>query len=307
MSIALRPSEITLPPARPEWPTVYAFLCDHFHRLPASVWQQRLASGKVHWWQGEPIDEQTPYRAGKRVCYYREVVQEPVIAEPHQIVLQHEHLLIACKPHGLPVIPGGEFVNECLLERLRQQTGLHELVPVHRLDKDTAGLVVFATQAATRARYSALFAEGRIHKRYRAVAEIPADWHEGQQWQVRNRLEKANPRFVMQVVPGEANAHSSLRLLARQQQLGLFELEPHTGKTHQLRLHMSGIGAPLLADPYYPTLLPKQPKDPHALPLQLLAYALGFIDPVLNTPIAVQTTRQLAGWPAAWPATDATL
>lgn len=305
MSIALRPSEITLPPG--SWPSVLAFLCQHFHRIDAAIWQQRVADGKVHWFAGEPIDALTPYQPGRRLCYYREVPAEPKIAARHQILLQNDHIIVACKPHGLPVTPGGEFVNECLLERVRRDTGLEDVAPVHRLDRDTAGLVLFSCNSQSRPLYYELFASGNIQKQYRAVAALAKDWsvQPGQQWQVHNRLEKSQPKFVMQVVDGEPNALSTLQLLAitdtaSTQRLGLFALTPHTGKTHQLRVHMAGIGAPLLADSYYPTLLPKQAADPSAVPLQLLAQQLQFIDPVDGQTRQFVSQRTLEAWSAPW-------
>lgn len=334
MSIALRPSEITLPPG--SWPSVLAFLCQHFHRIDAAIWQQRVADGKVHWFAGEPIDALTPYQPGRRLCYYREVPAEPKIAAAHQILFQNEHIIVACKPHGLPVTPGGEFVNECLLERVRRDTAVSDLAPVHRLDRDTAGLVLFSCNSQSRPLYYDLFASGAIDKQYRAVAQLPlgaaCEFIAGRRWQVHNRLEKADPKFVTQVVAGEPNAHSTLQLLAScaaapaQHQtaqwqtsdadtaqfaaassamlspsvLGLFALTPHTGKTHQLRVHMAGIGAPLLGDTYYPTLLPKQPVAPDALPLQLLAQQLSFIDPLDGTQRQFVSTRRLAGWLGDW-------
>ncbi len=326
---ASRASEITLPPAPAPWPTVLAFLQQHFHRIAPEIWHQRVQAGTVHWFNGDAITAETPYQPGKRLCYYREVSAQPLITAPHHIVCDQPRFLVACKPHGLPVTPGGDFVTECLLERLRRDTGYTDLVPVHRLDKDTAGLVLFSKDAASRASYYRLFADGMVHKRYLAIAALPPKpciaptqpsahapafaaqaleepqtqsdqhWSSGQQWQLHHRLEKADPAFVMHIVPGEANAHSTLILKAISQTepvLGLFELTPHTGKTHQLRVHMASIGAPLLHDRYYPTLLPKT-TDPTVAPLQLLAWQLGFTDPIDGQTYLWQSPRRLEAWP----------
>lgn len=306
MSKALRPSEITLPPG--SWPTVLQFLCQHFHRIDAEVWRERVSSGKVHWFAGEAIRNDTPYHAGRRLCYYREVPREPVVAAAHHILFQNDHIIVACKPHGLPVTPGGDFVNECLLERVRRDTGVVDLAPVHRLDRDTAGIVLFSCHAQSRPRYYDLFASGQIEKQYRAVAMLPTTatppFAAGQCWQVQNRIEKSEPRFVMQVVDGEPNAYSTLQLLATEAvahaQQGLFALTPHTGKTHQLRVHMAGIGAPLLADSYYPVLQPKRATQDLATPLQLLAQQLRFIDPVDGSLRHFQSGRRLAAWQGEW-------
>lgn len=312
-SKASRASEITLPAVNQGWPTVLAFLTAHFHRIDAAIWQQRVATGKVHWFAGEPITSTTPFQPSRRLCYYREVSAEPVIRASHQVIWHNPHFIVACKPHGLPVTPGGDFVNECLLERVRRDTGCADIAPLHRLDKDTAGLVLFSINPVSRPLYAALFANGTIHKQYLAVAALatqgPFSQHSttpGCRIEVRNRLEKAEPKFIMQVVAGAANSHSTLALLARQAapahqpghstDSGLFALTPHTGKTHQLRLHMAGVGCPLLGDRYYPQLLPKQPLRDDELPLQLLAWRLQFTDPVCGTARQFESPRRLAGW-----------
>lgn len=298
MAIAHRPSEITLPAINQGWANLYEFLCWQFPRIAPDIWLQRLQDGKVHWFGGEAVTAQTPFSPSRRLCYFREVSAEPQIPFAETIIYQDEHILVACKPHFLPVIPGGEYIHECLLERLRKQLQLPDLVAVHRLDRETAGLVLFSKQAASRAAYYQLFAGGQIEKSYLAVAQIPAEISvtAGQQWQVQNRLEKSDPKFLMQVVAGEVNARSSIELLQRHGRLGLFKLTPHTGKTHQLRVHMLGLGMPLLHDKYYPQLQPKTALD-FSQPLQLLAAELSFIDPLCGEKRLFQTSRQLADWP----------
>lgn len=299
MAIANRPSEITLPPQNQGWANLYEFLCWQFPRIDAAIWHQRLLDGKVFWFGGEIVRPETAFSPSRRLCYYREVSAEPQIPFVEEIVYQDEHVLVACKPHFLPVIPGGEYINECLLERLRQKLQLPDLVAVHRLDRETAGLVLFSKQPASRADYYQLFANGQIEKNYLALAQIPehVTAEPGQSWQVQNRLEKSQPRFLMQEVAGEVNARSSIELLERRGSLGLFKLTPHTGKTHQLRVHMLGLGMPLLHDKYYPVLQPKISLD-FQQPLQLLAAELRFTDPISGALRQLQSRRQLACWPA---------
>ncbi len=299
MAIANRPSEITLPPVNQGWANLFEFLCWQFPRIAPQVWQQRLVDGKVYWFGGDTVTATTAFSPSRRLCYFREVSSEPQIPFFEELVYQDEHLLIACKPHFLPVIPGGEYIHQCLLERLKQQYQLPDLVAVHRLDRETAGLVLFSKQPATRAQYYQLFASGQIEKSYLALANIPADLDAvpGQQWQVHNRLDKAQPRFLMQQVVGEVNARSSIELLQRNGNLGYFKLTPHTGKTHQLRVHMQGLGMPLLHDKYYPELQPKTALD-FSQPLQLLAAELRFTDPLTGVAHSFCTSRKLAFWPS---------
>ena len=300
MSIASNASEITLPAVNKGWQTVLQFLCSQFPFIEESVWRQRMRSGKVHWFNGDTVHEQTPFSASKRLCYYREVADEPVIPFAHYIVYQDEHILVADKPHFLPVTPGGDFVNECLLERLKQQTGIADLVAVHRLDRETAGLVLFSVSSDNRAAYYEMFRAGTVQKHYQAVAMLTDEMSHAplpQRWQIENRIEKAQPRFINRMVAGEPNTRSSIVLQQRKQQSGLFSLTPYTGKTHQLRLHMLSLGMPILHDKYYPELLPKQPAK-FDKPLQLLAKSLSFTDPFSGLAHRFESTFQLSAWAA---------
>ena len=295
MSIATKASEITLPANSNGCSTVLAFLCIKFPYIGEDLWRQRIAAGKVHWFNGEAITADTPFQPSKRLCYYREVAAEPKIPFAHQILYQDPHILVADKPHFLPVTPGGEYVNECLLARLQRETGIADMAPVHRLDRDTAGLVLFSLNPQSRAAYYQLFSQGQIEKTYQALAHLtpaaskvalPMHWH------IENRIEKSTPGFINAIVPGEVNAVSDIHLVERQGTLGRFELYPRSGKTHQLRLHMLSLGMPILHDSYYPQLLPKQPPQ-FDKPLQLLAKTLCFIDPVTALAHAFSSQQQL--------------
>ncbi|MBL4608026.1 MAG: pseudouridylate synthase, partial [Pseudomonadales bacterium] len=178
------------------------------------------------------------------------------------------------------VTPGGKYVNECLQNRLRHSTGIEALQALHRLDRVTAGLVLFSVNPDTRHRYHQLFETRQIHKSYQAIAKInDSENLIGQQWEVKNRLVQCEPRFRMCVSEGEANSHSVIRCLQQSTQQALFELSPITGKTHQLRVHMQTLGWPILNDKYYPELQPLS-ADNFSAPLQLLAKQLQFIDPI---------------------------
>ncbi|GHG60573.1 hypothetical protein GCM10010919_04140 [Alishewanella longhuensis] len=179
MSIAKQASEITLPAVNQGWHTLLQFLCSQFPYISEEIWRERITAGKVHWFNGEAITTDTPFLPSKRLCYYREVVAEPHIPFEQQIVYQDAHILVADKPHFLPVTPGGEYVNECLLARLQRDTGITDIVPLHRLDRDTAGLVLFSINAASRPAYYQLFSQQQIKKQYLAVAPLTAAavWH----------------------------------------------------------------------------------------------------------------------------------
>lgn len=298
VSIARQASEITLPALNQGWNNVLQFLCSQFPFISEAVWRERITAGKVHWFNGEVISEHTPFQPSKRLCYYREVTAEPVIPFAHQILYQDEHILVADKPHFLPVTPGGEYVNECLLARLQRETGLTDIAPVHRLDRDTAGLVLFSVNAQSRPAYYQLFSEGIINKQYQAVARLTQDAASAalpKHWHIANRIEKSIPRFINAIVPGEVNALSDISLVANSGELGLFELTPHSGKTHQLRLHMLSLAMPILHDNYYPELKPKQAPQ-FDKPLQLLAKQLNFIDPMTQKTQQFSSQQLLSAW-----------
>ncbi len=280
MAIAEHPSKLSLPQTNPGVATVLEYLIIRFPCIDAQIWRQRIADGKVHWHDGSLITTQSLFQPQQRVYYYREVESEPSIPFKERILFQDQHILVAYKPHFLAVTPGGIYVNECLQNRLRHSTGIEALQALHRLDRVTAGLVLFSINPDTRHRYHHLFATRQIHKTYQAIAEV-GDGENliGQEWVVKNRIVQSEPRFRMRVTAGEANSHSVIRCLQQSTQKALFELNPVTGKTHQLRLHMQALGWPILNDKYYPQLQPLS-ADNYCAPLQLLAKELQFIDPV---------------------------
>jgi tRNA pseudouridine32 synthase/23S rRNA pseudouridine746 synthase len=294
MAIANAPSKLSLPQYNPGVATVLEFLILKFPGITGDVWQQRMADGKVHWHDGSLISALTPYMAQQRVYYYREVVREPVIPFAEEIIFQDELILVAYKPHFLPVMPGGKYVAECLQNRLRHKSGNQQLQAVHRIDNGTAGLVLFSVNPDSRAHYHRLFEAHQVTKTYQAIAStLNNPVMENQQWEVKNRLEKSEPRFLMHIVEGLANSHSRICCLQRSTDKALFELNPITGKTHQLRVHMQSLGWPLLNDNYYPKLQPIKPDD-YSKPLQLLAQKLAFVDPMTQQTRCFSSHTQLS-------------
>jgi len=293
MTISKYPSKLTLPQVNPGVDSVLEYLIVKFPDIAATIWRQRAADGKLHWHDGSLITAESPYRPQQRVYYYREVENEPVVPFKENILFQDEHILVAYKPHFLAVTPGGSYVNECLQNRLRYKTGMDNLQALHRLDRVTAGLVMFSVNPETRHLYHELFATRQIQKTYQAIAKVNIEEPlSGQEWEIKNRLEASEPRFLMQVSDGTPNSHSVIRCLRQSDDKALFALEPITGKTHQLRVHMQTLGWPILHDKYYPTLQPKS-ADNYAKPLQLLAKELRFIDPVTQLPRAFSSNTDL--------------
>ena len=268
-------SRIQLPDG--PWHSVFEALCALFPAIAAATWVQRFERGRVLDGAGLPLTLQAPYRLGAVIHYFREVVEEPVIPFTEALVHADEHLVVACKPHFLPVVPAGRYVRQTLLARLTERLDNPHLVPLHRIDRDTAGLVLFSANPATRGRYQALFREQRIHKDYLAVAApLP---HLTFPYVHRSRLVPGEPFFRMAEVPGEPNSETVIDVVHRGTDHWTYRLQPITGRKHQLRVHMAALGAPLLHDRSYPQLLDQVPDDPQK-PLQLLAAQLSFADPL---------------------------
>lgn len=291
MSISATPSTVTMPPAERPYPSILEFLARRFPRVGSSCWQQRISEGKVLHADRTPITADSAYLPQMRLLYFREVADERPIPFTETILFQNDHLLVACKPHFLPVTPGGGSVNECLLNRLRARTENNDLVPLHRIDRETAGIVMFSVNRKTRGLYSRLFANGKVEKSYQALAEC-SHHPEATSWAVENRIVKGDPWFRMRAVPGEPNARSKIRLLEVNGIIGRFDLSPVTGKTHQLRIHMSGLGFRILNDRYYPDLQPQQADD-YDQPLRLIAKTIRFRDPVSGRDMEFCSGREL--------------
>ncbi len=283
------PSRLQLPPG--DWPRLIDGLCARFPRIPRDEWVSRFARGRVQGANGVALAPDLAYRAGMEILYYREVADEAPIPFEETIVHRDEHLLVADKPHFLPVTPAGGFVEQTLLARLRARTGLDALVPLHRIDRGTAGLVMFSVQAATRARYQALFPARRIEKAYEALAApLPADCVPCTR---RSRIERGEPFFRMREVAGAPNSETRIDVIDRESPgRWRYRLEPVTGRKHQLRVHMAALGAPIVNDPLYPGLQPAAGDD-FARPLQLLARSLRFVDPLDGRERLFESTRRL--------------
>ncbi|VVN03834.1 hypothetical protein PS645_03430 [Pseudomonas fluorescens] len=264
-----------LPPGA--WRTVLDCLCEHFSAIDREQWLDRIARGRVLDGQGTPITVDLPYKEGLRIHYFREVRDEKPIPVTESILYADEHLVIADKPHFLPVTPAGEYVEQTLLRRLIHRLDNPHLVPLHRIDRHTAGLVMFSANPQTRSAYQSLFPTRQIEKRYEAIARALPDLAFPRVH--KSRLVEGQPFFRMQEGAGVSNTETTVDVREKHGDLWRYALYPVTGKKHQLRVHMAALGAGICNDPFYPHVL-KDAADDYANPLKLLAQGLRFIDPL---------------------------
>lgn len=279
------------------WPRLIDFLAERLAAVTREDWMGRMARCEVLDDAGQPLTPDAPFQPGTRVYYYRELDDEPEVPFEESVLFQDDHLLVADKPHFLPVTPGGRYVQQSLLVRLKNRLGVDTLSPIHRIDRETAGVVMFSLRPQDRGGYQALFRERSVHKTYEAIARSDT----ALQWPVvrRSRIEEAHDAFFrMNETDGEPNSETRIDLLETQGGWARYRLEPVTGKRHQLRVHMDALGLPIAGDQFYPSVLrgPQETED-FTNPLRLLAQAIRFTDPVTGEPRRFESRLKL-DWPA---------
>jgi len=311
----LNPTRLVLPhdPASvARHATAAGYLLERFPDDAARL-RAKIAAGEVVTGDGTPVDVGTPYVPRGFLYLYRDPPSdEPEVPELADLEILHrdDDLLVVDKPHRVATMPRGRWVMRTVLTHLRRELALPDLVPAHRLDRPTAGVLVLTVRPEVRGAYQLVFQERRVRKVYEAVAPLPDgvgatdgaaddDGVPGFPRTVRSRIVKRRGSVRAEEVPGEPNAESWIDLVARDDArgVGLYRLEPRTGRTHQLRLHMAGLGLPLVGDPFWPEVLPDGAED-SGTPLQLLARAVSFPDPLTGEPRTFTSRRRLAGWPA---------
>ena len=235
------------------------------------------------------------------------------------ILHQDDHILVVDKPHFLPTTPGGTYIQESALVRLRNQLDLPDLIPMHRLDRMTAGILLLSTNPETRGKYQVLFEKRQVQKEYECVSaaragcraprrrlprggpepddqvpQLPARRGDRRRAQCGDPHRPAAGRSTPELPPAEpptAVRPPPRRPASRPR--GLYRLEPHSGKTHQLRVHMASLGLGILNDAFYPDLLDKAPDD-YTKPLQLLARGIRFVDPITKKPVEYRSRLELS-------------
>ncbi len=300
-------TRLRLPEEGP-WDTAMDYMMHRWGHIDPQGIEDRFDAGEIVGEGGVPLHRRTPLRDHTFIWYYRTLPPETRIPVELDILHQDEHLLVVDKPHFLPTTPGGTYIQESALVRLRNQLDLPDLIPMHRLDRMTAGVLLLSTNPETRGKYQVLFEKRQVRKDYECVsAAEPAQGYPAVAFPVvvRNRMTKSRSYLLAEVVDGEPNAETRIERLevldggtpaatsGTPRRRALYRLEPHTGKTHQLRVHMASLGLGIVHDAFYPELLDKAPDD-YARPLQLLARGIRFVDPISGKPVEYRSRLQLS-------------
>jgi len=303
-------TRLRLPEEGP-WDTALDYMMHRWGHIDPQGIEDRFDAGEIVGEAGVALDRRTPLQDHTFIWYYRTLPPETRMPVELNILHQDEHLLVVDKPHFLPTTPGGTYIQESALVRLRNQLGLPDLIPMHRLDRMTAGVLLLSTNPATRGKYQVLFEKRQVQKEYECVAAaVPAPGYPAVDFPVvvRNRMTKSRSYLLAEVIDGVPNTETRIELLrtfdagtpagdsptgARAGRRALYRLEPHSGKTHQLRVHMASLGLGIVNDAFYPELLDKAPDD-YAKPLQLLARGIRFVDPISGTRVEYRSGLNLS-------------
>ena len=299
-------TRLRLPDEGP-WDTAMDYMMHRWGHIDPQGIEDRFDAGEIVGEGGIPLHRGTKLEDHTFIWYYRTLPPETRLPVELNILHQDEHILVVDKPHFLPTTPGGTYIQESALVRLRNQLDLPDLIPMHRLDRMTAGILLLSTNPGTRGKYQVLFEKRQVQKEYECVsAAEPAAGHPAVEFPVvvRNRMTKSRSYLLAEVIDGEPNAETRIDLLrtfdggthpgsAAAGRLGLYRLEPHSGKTHQLRVHMASLGLGILHDAFYPELLDKAPDD-YTKPLQLLARGIRFVVSISKKPVEYRSQLQLS-------------
>jgi tRNA pseudouridine32 synthase/23S rRNA pseudouridine746 synthase len=267
-------------------------LVERLPRVAPERIEEMLREGRI-FGVGGPLGVDAAYLPGTFVWFHRDLPDEVEVPFDVEVVHRDEHLVVIDKPHFLAAIPRGKHIQQTALVRIRRLLDIHELSPAHRLDRVTAGLMMFVVRPQDRGAYQTMFRDRKIEKTYEAIA--PYDHTKDFPTTVTSRIVKERGVIRAQEVPGEPNASTHVQLLEHRDGRGRYLVVPKTGRTHQIRIHMARLGIPITNDDFYPTLTEK-PLDDFTNPLQLLAKTLEFDDPVTGARRRFTSGLRLSGW-----------
>lgn len=301
--------------------TIADYLIARFYPNDPQIIHARFNTGEVRLDDGTILTGDSPYMPGERIWYFRELADEPELPSDMPVLYEDDHVLAIDKPHFLPTTPRGSYIAQTALTKLRVREQNPLLIPIHRLDRPTAGVLLFAKTVEARRPFQMMFQHRQASKTYRAVAPVPADAAAAEQalsaegLQVRSHIQKIRDQLQVRQLSEEQcaaqgvepNTLTTAKILQTftpsaqavegwraepNREWALYDLAPHTGKTHQLRAHLNMLGSPILGDVLYPQVLPDAPDRPE-YPLQLLAYSLHFEHPITGERVDLYSGRSL--------------
>ncbi|MBU3548212.1 pseudouridine synthase [Polynucleobacter sp. P1-05-14] len=281
-------------PANQTHLNLLAFFIAQFPHIQATEWELRFNEGLILNMEGQPLNVADPYQPNTHLMYFRRLTREPEIPFEEQILYQDEHILVADKPHFLPVTPSGLYLHQTLLNRLKKKIGIQTLSPIHRIDRDTAGLVIFSVNPNERAQYQNLFRDRAVKKVYEAIAPYSEELEKKLPLTYQSRIQESEHFLQMQEVEGEPNTDTLIEIIEANKPWAKYRLTPGSGKKHQLRCHLNALNIPMKHDQIYPILTPYQEYDlDFSRSLQLLAYGIEFLDPITGELRSFKSLQQL--------------
>ena len=281
-------------PADQAHSNLLSFFLKQFPHIAEGEWVSRFNEGLILDQEGNTLEANDQYLPNTHLVYFRRLEREPEIPFEEKILYQDEHILVADKPHFLPVTPSGLYLHQTLLNRLKKTTDIQTLSPIHRIDRDTAGLVIFSVNPDERAQYQNLFRDRVVKKVYEAIAPYTKELDQKLPMTYQSRLEESEHFLQMHEVPGEPNSDTLIEILEVNAPYARYRLTPGSGKKHQLRCHLNSLGVPIKNDQIYPILTPYQEYDlDFSKPLQLLAKEVSFQDPITGQPRVFSSQKTL--------------
>ncbi|QWE19288.1 pseudouridine synthase [Polynucleobacter corsicus] len=281
-------------PAGQSHASLLDFFTSNFPHIDLAEWESRFAEGLIMTPEGGALAASNSYLPNTHLLYFRRLAREPEIPFEEAVLFQDEHILVADKPHFLPVTPSGLYLHQTLLNRLKKKTGIQDLSPIHRIDRDTAGLVIFSINPQERAQYQNLFRDREVKKVYEAIAPYSEELIKKLPLTYESKIKESEHFLQMEEVDGVANTDTYIELIAVNAPWAKYRLTPGSGKKHQLRCHLNALGVPIRHDQIYPILTPYQEYDlDFSKLLQLLAKEIHFKDPVTGHERSFSSKKEL--------------